>query len=54
MSNDERFQGVAFEQPIDLDERKLRMRQLANVLIDMYEQPGSEEPQVWADFAEAA
>lgn len=36
MSNEERKQGLAVPQSSDVDERKKRMRQLANVYIELF------------------
>ncbi len=54
MSNEERKQGLAVSQSTDLDERKNRMRQLANVWIEMFLEQRDRIAELPAQLAEAA
>jgi hypothetical protein len=58
MSSDTRTQGLALRQSAihtdDSDQRQERMRQLANVFIDMFESRSRKESETTSDLAEAA
>lgn len=54
LHDESRSKRLAAEQPDDVDERKERMRQLANVYIDMFLEAGRKEPDVPFVLAEAA
>jgi hypothetical protein len=54
MSSDERNQRLTDIQPDEVDERKERMRQLANVFIEMFVAQNRKNPETPLELAEAA